>query len=162
MRMTNTTSDEAVREYLRAVDRRLGGLPLLQRRELINDLESHIAAVRAERGANSEGEVLEILERLGSPEVVAAAAYAEAGPQSSFPLPPVQPMPPVAPRRSRSWVPAVIIAAVLTMALFLAGVAALVFLARAEPSEAPAVPVPPPVVPSDPAPTPTPPPTPPR
>jgi hypothetical protein len=141
---TNTTSDDAVREYLRSVDQHLGGLPMLQRRELVNDLEAHIAAERAERGAHSEGQVLEILERLGSPEIVAAAAYAEAGPAGGFPLPPPAVPPPtgIAQRRP-SWLPLVVAVAVVTALLFLLGLAALMFFARGPGSEpAPAWPAP--------------------
>ena len=71
---------DVVGEYLREVEFRLSALPLLQRRELLADLHAHIEEARAERGANSQGELIEILERLGSPDVVAAAAYDEAGP----------------------------------------------------------------------------------
>jgi uncharacterized membrane protein len=76
--MSGNMTDDAVSEYLREVERRVADLPVLQRRELLADLRAHIASERLERSANSEGEVLEILERLGSPEEVAAAAYAEA------------------------------------------------------------------------------------
>jgi hypothetical protein len=77
--MSINKSDDAVAEYLHELELRLSGLPVLQRRELLADLDAHIINERIERGAVSEGEVLEILERLGSPEVVAAAAYEEAG-----------------------------------------------------------------------------------
>jgi hypothetical protein len=135
---TNTTSDDAVREYLRSVDQHLGGLPMLQRRELVNDLEAHIAAERAEGGAHSEGQVLEILERLGSPEVVAAAAYAEAGPAGGFPLPPPAAVAPPAvgvPQRRPSWVPLVVAVVAVTALLFLLGLAGLMFFARSATSE---------------------------
>jgi uncharacterized membrane protein len=79
--MSTNKTDDVVSEYLREIEARLAGLPLLQRRELLADLEAHVATERAERNVQSEGEVLEILERLGSPEVVAAAAYEEAGPR---------------------------------------------------------------------------------
>jgi HAAS domain-containing protein len=78
--MSTNKTDDVVSEYLHEIEARLGGLPLLQRRELLADLEAHIATERAERNVQSQGEVLEILERLGSPEIVAAAAYEEAGP----------------------------------------------------------------------------------
>jgi uncharacterized membrane protein len=83
--MSTNKTDDAVSEYLGEVEARLGSLPLLQRRELLADLQAHIATERAERRVQSEGEVLEILERLGSPEVVAAAAYEEAGTPSAVP-----------------------------------------------------------------------------
>ncbi|MEV6346991.1 hypothetical protein [Actinoplanes sp. NPDC051851] len=78
---------DVVGEYLHEVDLRLSGLPLLQRRELLADLAAHIASERTERNVQSEGELLEILERLGSPEVVAAAAYDEAGTRPPRPAP---------------------------------------------------------------------------
>jgi len=77
--MSSDKTDDAVAEYLYELQLRLSGLPVLQRRELLADLEAHITNEHAERGVVSESEVLEILERLGSPEVVAAAAYEEAG-----------------------------------------------------------------------------------
>ncbi|MEV6600305.1 hypothetical protein AB0M36_26160 [Actinoplanes sp. NPDC051346] len=83
--MSNDLYDAVVAEYLREVEQRLHGLPVLQRRELLGDLEAHIATERAERGISSETELLHVLERLGTPAVVAAAAYEEAG----LPLPPV-------------------------------------------------------------------------
>jgi hypothetical protein len=75
----NTKHTDVVAEYLHEVDLRLAGLPVLQRRELLADLAAHIAGERAERNIQSEGELIEVLERLGSPEVVAAAAHEEAG-----------------------------------------------------------------------------------
>jgi hypothetical protein len=76
MKIKNT---DVVAEYLHEVDLRLTGLPVLQRRELLADLAAHIATERTERNIQSEGELIEVLERLGSPEVVANAAYEEAG-----------------------------------------------------------------------------------
>jgi uncharacterized membrane protein len=125
--MSVNKTDDAVSEYLREVGARLSGLPLLQRRELLADLEAHIAGERAERNVQSEGEVLEILERLGSPEALAAAAYAEAG----LPLaPPARavPDPPVPPARSnRSWWLLWAAAGLIVLLLLLGAVA---FLAR--------------------------------
>lgn len=82
-----TRDNDVVAEYLREVDQRLAGIPVLQRRELLNDLAAHIAAEQSERNLASEGEIIEVLERLGSPEVVAAAAHEEAG--TRFTPPPV-------------------------------------------------------------------------
>ncbi|WP_433724051.1 HAAS signaling domain-containing protein [Actinoplanes sp. CA-051413] len=76
--MSDKTND-AVAEYLHELELRLTGLPVLQRRELLAEIAAHISNERVERGVTSEGELLELLERLGSPEVVAAAAYEEAG-----------------------------------------------------------------------------------
>jgi len=95
-----TQYTDVVAEYLREVDLRLAGLPVLQRRELLADLAAHIENERAERGLVTEAELIEVLERLGSPEVVARAAYEEAGP-----LPPVVP-PPLPPRMAPAMSPA--------------------------------------------------------
>ncbi|GAA3956181.1 HAAS signaling domain-containing protein [Actinoplanes auranticolor] len=76
--MSDKTND-AVAEYLHELELRLTGLPVLQRRELLAEIAAHISNERVERSVTSEGELLELLERLGSPEVVAAAAYEEAG-----------------------------------------------------------------------------------
>ena len=128
-------TDDAVSEYLREVAARLSGLPLLQRRELLADLEAHIANERTERNAQSEGEVLEILERLGSPEVVAEAAFREAGPQpmmspSAMVPPPVMAPPMMAPRPTaafhpRRWWP-VVVAVAIAFVVMLVVVAGLV------------------------------------
>jgi hypothetical protein len=76
--MSDKTND-AVAEYLHELELRLTGLPVLQRRELLAEIAAHISNERVERAVTSESELLELLERLGSPEVVAAAAYEEAG-----------------------------------------------------------------------------------
>ena len=82
--------DRLVAEYLSELEQRLSGLPVLQRRELLGDLEAHIVNERAERGVTSEVELIAVLERLGTPEVVAAAAYEEAGlPEPTVQLTPV-------------------------------------------------------------------------
>src|SRR3954452_23566426 len=78
---------DVVAEYLHEVDLRLAGMPVLQRRELLADLAAHITSERAERNLQTEGELIEVLERLGAPEVVAAAAHEEAG---TRPAPPAR------------------------------------------------------------------------
>ncbi|GAA3346185.1 hypothetical protein GCM10020358_56220 [Amorphoplanes nipponensis] len=77
--MSSNRTDQAVKEYLHELELRLTGLPVLQRRELLAEIEAHIHDERVARGVASESDLLELLERLGSPEVVAAAAYEEAG-----------------------------------------------------------------------------------
>jgi hypothetical protein len=112
-----TKQTDVVAEYLHEVDQRLAGIPVLQRRELLADLAAHIAAERAERNLTSEGEVIEVLERLGSPEVVAAAAHEEAGTRFT---------PPIAPQRKRFWLIAGIVAGVVLVLAFCVGALALV------------------------------------
>jgi uncharacterized membrane protein len=127
-----TKNTDVVEEYLREVDQRLAGLPVLQRRELLADLRAHIAAERDERDLSTEGEVIEVLERLGSPEVVAAAAYEQAG------LPPA---PPARPSAWRSpWAIAAIVAAVLVVLTLCRGTA--LFTARSAHSGPVVVPAP--------------------
>src|SRR5690348_18355897 len=115
-----TQYTDVVAEYLREIDLRLAGLPVLQRRELLADLSAHIENERAERHLQGEAELIEVLERLGSPEVVARAAYEEAGP---LPPPPVAgpPMPPVAPvvRNRAPWVLPVIAAGVISFLIMI-------------------------------------------
>jgi hypothetical protein len=143
----STNRTDVVGEYLREVELRLGGLPLLQRRELLADLEAHIAEARL--NAHSEGELIEILERLGSPEVVAAAAYEEAGLQSGQgwwrggrtggPVPPHTPVQHPTPVR-RGWPPWVIVlvaVGALMLVLLLCGA---FFAARSSTSEPNSVP----------------------
>ncbi|GLW32053.1 HAAS signaling domain-containing protein [Actinoplanes regularis] len=120
---------DLVGEYLHEVDLRLSGLPLLQRRELLADLAAHIETERAERNVQSDGELIEILERLGSPEVVAAAAYEEAGgarpaatasAQATYLPPPGMPAPPAAPKRY-GWIFAALAAVGVVVVLCLGG-----------------------------------------
>jgi len=138
----STNKTDVVGEYLREVDLRLSGLPLLQRRELLADLETHIETARVERNIQSEGEMIEVLERLGSPEVVAAAAYEEAGP-APMPAPMPALLPPPAARRV--WLRWVIAGSIVFFLIFLMGCASLFFYAGVEPADsvpAPAVPAP--------------------
>jgi uncharacterized membrane protein len=103
---------DVVAEYLHEIDLRLTGLPVLQRRELLADLAAHIATERTERNIQSEGELIEVLERLGSPEVVANAAYEEAG---------TRPPRPAAPKPKWNWIPAAIGAGILVVVLLVCG-----------------------------------------
>lgn len=118
----STNKTDVVGEYLREVDLRLSGLPLLQRRELLADLETHIETARLERNIQSEGEMIEVLERLGSPEVVAAAAYEEGGPIGT--------PPPAAPRPV--WLRWAIAGAIVVVLVFLMGLVSLIFVSRAD------------------------------
>jgi uncharacterized membrane protein len=131
---------DVVTEYLHEVDLRLAGLPVLQRRELLADLAAHITAERAERNLQSEGEIIEMLERLGSPEVVAEAAHEEAG---------TRPFTPGEPRAKQRRLYGVIGAAVLLVLVF-CGVLFFAQSSSRSPEQAPAVtvsPLPPSVAP---------------
>src|SRR5690242_215067 len=114
-----TQYTDVVAEYLREVDLRLAGLPVLQRRELLADLAAHIETERVERHLRGEAELIEVLERLGSPDVVARAAYEEAGPLPPIAAPPLPP-PAVARQRERApWVLPVIGAGVVAFLVML-------------------------------------------
>ena len=128
----STNQTDVVGEYLREVEFRLSALPLLQRRELLADLHAHIEEARAERGANSQGELIEILERLGSPDVVAAAAYDEAGPfRSATPAAP-------ATKRRPPWLGWAIAAAIVAAVVMILGCVGLMFFAGSSATSEPA------------------------
>ncbi|MEV6631357.1 hypothetical protein AB0M54_11460 [Actinoplanes sp. NPDC051470] len=124
---------DVVGEYLREVELRLSGLPLLQRHELLADLSAHIETAR-ERGAYSDSEMIEVLQRLGSPEAIAAAAYWEAGPQPPRATP--TPPPPPAPRGGVP--PWVIFMITGIFVVFLLGLGAAVAMVRVSDAPAPA------------------------
>jgi uncharacterized membrane protein len=67
--------------YLRDLDRAARGLPRARRRELVDDVRSHIEVALAESGRTDAEAVGEVLAALGSPdEIVAAAVPAEGEP----------------------------------------------------------------------------------
>jgi uncharacterized membrane protein len=115
----STNQTDVVGDYLREVELRLSGLPLLQRRELLADLQTHIDTARVERNIRSEGEMIEVLERLGSPDVVAAAAYEEGGPVQT-PEPDAKP----------AWLRWILAGAAVLVLLLLISIVSLHFLGR--------------------------------
>ncbi|MEU4158906.1 hypothetical protein [Actinoplanes sp. NPDC026670] len=105
-----TQTDELVAAYLARVERAASRLPAGRREELLGDLREHIEIARAESGAESEAEVRTILERLGDPESIVAAADTQTDlPRVTAPAPyPAAPaFPPAPPRpvsRTALWV----------------------------------------------------------
>ena len=75
------TSDELVRDYLERLGRAAAGLPAADREELLEQITGHIASARADSVAAGEGDgpavTRGVLDRLGPPGEVAAAAGAE-------------------------------------------------------------------------------------
>jgi hypothetical protein len=137
-----TQYTDLVAEYLREVDLRLAGLPVLQRRELLADLAAHIETERAERHLRGEAELIEVLERLGSPEVVARAAYEEAGPLPPIASPPSPPVMAARPPRERApWVLPILGAGLVALLVMLALCAGLFVVARSGQSPEPSEPV---------------------
>ncbi|MET9698543.1 hypothetical protein ABZY31_16670 [Streptomyces sp. NPDC006529] len=86
------TSDDRVRDYLRAVEREARVLPADRRQELLADLAEHIEVTCAERPDAAIGQVLE---ELGDPRTNAATALAEAGiaEPGAFAAPAIPPVP---------------------------------------------------------------------
>ena len=71
--MTTMQRDPLVDDYLRRLEAAAGGLPRERRSELIGEIEEHVDAALAEAGGE-DAAVRNVLERLGSPEEIAAAA----------------------------------------------------------------------------------------
>lgn len=67
-------ADKLVAEYLRRLDRELRALPRGPRRELLQEIEEHVAAGRAELPDESEAAIRALLDRIGEPEELAADA----------------------------------------------------------------------------------------
>jgi hypothetical protein len=64
------TRQDPVERYLKRLDAELRDLPRARRREIVDEISEHIA----EAGAQSEVEVLTLLDRLGDPADIAADA----------------------------------------------------------------------------------------
>lgn len=73
--MTTMRRDRLVDDYLRRLEAAAAHLPRERRAELIGEIEEHVDAALAEAG-DDEAAVRNVLERLGSPEEIAAAAGA--------------------------------------------------------------------------------------
>ena len=73
-----TTSDRIVADYLDRLYDCGKSLTRTQIEELMADVREHVAAAVLEAGRDDEGTVLTVLDRLGAPEDIVAAAAAEA------------------------------------------------------------------------------------
>lgn len=78
--MSSQGPDALIKSYLDDVERAVAPLPAQQRRKLIGDISSRIAAARLELDFESEVAVREMLDRLGTPASIAAAATGEGSP----------------------------------------------------------------------------------
>lgn len=82
--MDTTTVDALVADYLRRLDAAASRLPADRRAELLAEISEHIAAARAS-GSGAEAEVRTLLDRLGDPdEIVAAASDGEPAQDVAF------------------------------------------------------------------------------
>ena len=71
--MTTMRRDQLVDDYLRRLEAAASHLPRQRRKELVGEIEEHVDAALAESG-DDEAAVRNVLERLGSPDEIAAAA----------------------------------------------------------------------------------------
>lgn len=81
--MTITHPDRLVADYLRRLDDAAAALHVARRAELVAEIRVHIDEAIREAGTAGEVEVRNILERLGQPEEIAAAAGSSMDPGSS-------------------------------------------------------------------------------
>jgi uncharacterized membrane protein len=69
-----TAADRLVSDYLDRLESELSGLPRQSRREVIDEVEAHIAEARTALAPEDELGVRNVLERLGDPAEIAAEA----------------------------------------------------------------------------------------
>jgi len=74
-----TSTDELVSDYLRSLERESAALPALDREELLDQIRSHIEAARSDPRAAEAAYLREVLEDLGTPAEIVAAARVESG-----------------------------------------------------------------------------------
>lgn len=80
------TSDRAVAEYLRRLERSLGDVPRQRRREIVADIREHLSDALAEIGPGpGEAAVRNVLDRVGDPEDIVAEARERLGITSGRP-----------------------------------------------------------------------------
>jgi hypothetical protein len=72
--MTTMQRDPQVDDYLRRLEAAAAHLPRERRAELVSEIEEHVDAALADAGTHDEATVRSVLERLGPPEEIAAAA----------------------------------------------------------------------------------------
>jgi hypothetical protein len=77
--MTTSTVDRLVADYLARLDAASVPLPADRRSELLEGIGDHIASARAAGAAADEAAVRTLLDRLGPPEVIVAAAMDDGG-----------------------------------------------------------------------------------
>jgi hypothetical protein len=86
--MSIPVTDPYVRAYLDRLDRCAAVLPTDQRTELVEEISRHIADAMAIGQVRTEADMRTMLDRLGEPEEIVAAASADAGATPGFTLSP--------------------------------------------------------------------------
>ena len=89
----NVNADPLVEDYLRHLEAVASGLPAYRREELLAEIRAHLAEAMRQVPAGDEAAVRSVLDRLGSPEEIVAAA-ADPMPDGQFvPFPVPAPAP---------------------------------------------------------------------
>lgn len=83
--MTEVETDRLVSEYLVRLDVALSGLPPDRRSQLLTEIADHISTARDSLVNPTETDILNLLERLGSPDAIAAEAGDDQMPQAFQP-----------------------------------------------------------------------------
>lgn len=83
----STSSDALVHDYLGRLERAAAHLPPDRRAELLEGIAEHIDAARASGAAPDEPSLRTVLDRLGPPEEIVAAAREDLGPSWGGPAP---------------------------------------------------------------------------
>jgi len=77
-----TEADALILRYLQQLESQLGDLPANRRQELLDEVQEHIAAARADLEPETGAGVRSLLERLGDPADIAAEARDRSGVQA--------------------------------------------------------------------------------
>lgn len=89
---TPRAAEQLVEVYLDRLDWAAAGLPPDRRDDLLDGIREHIAAARAADGVADEAAVRTLLDRLGTPEEIVAAAHDDdSPPRGAAPRDPVPP-----------------------------------------------------------------------
>ena len=83
--------DALVSDYLRRLDAAANALPYDRRVELVGEIREHIEQARSAGGISGEAALRDLLDRLGDPDEIVAAAQDDGDAPPSQPLPPQQP-----------------------------------------------------------------------
>ncbi len=82
--MTAPHADQILSDYMSRLERALANVPDPRRRELLDEVRTHIAEARSQVPNETDADLMNIVDRLGDPAEVAAA---EQGPVDSAPQP---------------------------------------------------------------------------
>jgi uncharacterized membrane protein len=112
----NVHTDPLVDDYLRRLDAAASALPAYRRDELVSEIRDHLREALRQAPAGDKAAVRDALERLGSPEEIAASAADTDAPPSDHLVP------------AFSQTNGMAIASVLSAVLWLAGIGAVLAL----------------------------------